>query len=260
MLSMSQSSVEIEFAVRDTGFGIAPEHLTEIFEGFSQAESSTARRFGGTGLGLAISRRLVKLMGGELKVESELGVGSRFSFTISFGRSATQPIQRIQSNRFPAASMLAAAAGKQFHALVVDDNESTREVLRSMISTMGWHCDTVDGGRQALLMLRENVQRNVQYDVVFMDWKMPDLDGWQTTQLIREGGTAVGAPIIIMISAHGREALAVRLREQPTFLDGFLVKPVTASMLFDAVSDAMAGGAAQNAVARKRAASNRLQG
>jgi signal transduction histidine kinase/DNA-binding response OmpR family regulator len=260
MLSMSKSSVEIEFAVRDTGIGIAPEHLHDIFEGFSQAECSTARRFGGTGLGLAISRRLVKLMGGELRVQSELGVGSRFSFTLSFGRSATQPIQRIQSNRFPAASMLAAAAGKQFHALVVDDNESTREVLRSMISTMGWHCDTVDSGRQALSMLRENMQRNVQYDVVFMDWKMPDLDGWQTTQLIREGGTAVGAPIIIMISAHGREALAERLRDRPSLLDGFLVKPVTASMLFDAVSDAMAGSAAQNKVARHRSPSNRLQG
>jgi len=86
------------------------------------------------------------------------------------------------------------------------------------------------------------------------------LDGWETTRLIREGGTAVGAPIIIMISAHGREALVERLREQPSFLDGFLVKPVTASMLFDVVSDAMASGAAQSTVARQRSASNRLKG
>ena len=257
MIAMSKSTVEIEFAVRDTGIGIAPEHLTDIFEGFSQAESSTARRFGGTGLGLAISRRLVKLMGGELTVQSELGVGSRFSFTLSFGRSAAQ---WIQPNRLLAASVPGMAAGRQLHALVVDDNESTREVLHSMVSAMGWHCDTVDGGREALLMLQQNVQRNLKYDVVFVDWKMPDLDGWQTTELIREGGTAVGVPIIIMISAHGREALLERLGEKPSLLDGLLIKPVTASMLFDAVSDAMAGDAAQNTNAQQRPASNRLKG
>ena len=257
VLAMSKSTIEIEFAVRDTGIGIAPEHLNDIFEGFSQAESSTARRFGGTGLGLAISRRLVKLMGGELKVESTLGAGSRFSFTLSFQRSATQ---RIQPNQFPAASIAGMADGKQLHALVVDDHESTREVLHAMISAMGWHCDTVDSGRQALLMLQQSARRNLKYDVLFMDWKMPDLDGWQTTQLIREGGTAVGAPIIIMISAHAREALVERMREQPSLLGGFLVKPVTASMLFDSVSDAMAGSAAQNTVARQRSASNRLEG
>jgi len=257
MIGMNKSTIEVEFAVRDTGIGIAPEHLNDIFEGFSQAESSTVRRYGGTGLGLAISRKLVKLMGGELKVQSELGVGSRFSFTLSFERSATQ---RIKPNRYAAAAIPGMADGKQVHTLVVDDNESTREVLHSLISAMGWHCDTASGGRQALQMLQENVPPSPKYDVVFMDWKMPDLDGWQTTQLIHERDTVVGAPIIIMVSAHGREALSVRLRDQPAFLDGFLVKPVTSSMLFDAVSDAMAGGAAANTGARKTSASNRLKG
>jgi CheY-like chemotaxis protein len=190
------------------------------------------------------------MMGGELKVQSELGTGSRFSFILPFERAQTQ---RVKPNRLPA------APDGQFRAPVVDDNESTREALHSMISAMGWHCDTVDGGRQALLILQQDAARNVNYDVVFMDWKMPDLDGWQTTRLIREGD-GVRAPIIIMISAHGREALAERLLEQPAIVDGFLVKPVIASMLFDAVSDAMAGSTAQNKVAQNRPASNRLKG
>jgi PAS domain S-box-containing protein len=257
LVQMDESQVEIAFAVRDTGIGIEPQHLLTIFKGFSQGESSTARRFGGTGLGLAISTRLVELMGSTLEVQSEAGVGSRFFFTLSFERAAAR--ETVQNKRTGAA--ISGGEGNQsLRALVVDDNESTREVLQSMIDALGWRCDTVNSGLQALHVLQRSEAAEHPYDVVFMDWKMPDMDGWQTTKRIRETQNIGTAPIIIMISAHGREALVENLRDEPKMLDGFLIKPVTASMLFDAVADAKAGEAGSNERSVRRPVSARLSG
>jgi CheY-like chemotaxis protein len=149
---------------------------------------------------------------------------------------------------------------RPLRVLVVDDNLSAREVMKAMIEALGWYCDTLTSGRDALAALQHSVDTAQPYDVVFMDWNMPGLDGWQTTQLIRDAHSAQQAPIIIMVSAHGREALALRLREEPAVLDGFLVKPVTASMMFDAVADARSGDAALNAVALRRTPTERLAG
>jgi len=256
-IRMSESTVDIEFSVRDSGIGIAPENMQHIFEGFSQAETSTARRFGGTGLGLAISRRLVQLMGGELKLESELGVGSRFFFSLSFQRSATDAVVK---DRYAALANHGMTRDQPLRVLVVDDNQAAREVMQSMVEALGWHCDVLDSGREALVRLERCVELKTPYDVVFMDWNMPDMDGWKTAQRIRAAHSAQKAPIIIMISAYGREALVERLRAEPTVLDGFLVKPVTASMMFDAVADARAGTARVNAVSLRRRATRRLTG
>jgi signal transduction histidine kinase/CheY-like chemotaxis protein len=257
LIAMSESTVDIEFSVHDSGIGIAQENIQRIFEGFSQAEASTARRFGGTGLGLAISRQLVQLMGGELQLESELGVGSRFFFSLSFQRSATQVVMK---DRFTALSIHGMTRDKPLRVLVVDDNEAARDVMQSIIEGLGWQCDILDSGHEALARLERCVELKTPYDVVFMDWNMPEMDGWATARRIRTAQIAQKAPIIIMISAHGREALVGRLRDEPKVLDGFLVKPVTASMMFDAVADAKAGMAGTNAVSLRRPATTRLTG
>jgi two-component system sensor histidine kinase/response regulator len=257
LVRIDDSAVEVQFAVRDSGIGIAPEHMQTIFQGFSQGESSTARRYGGTGLGLAISRRLVALMGGDLQVQSEVGTGSRFFFQLTFERAERQAVLQ---DKYAALSLPGVTREHPLRVLVVDDNESAREVLKAMILALGWHCDTRSSGREALAVLQASSGLVGRYDVVFMDWKMPDMDGWQTTQRIRETNGIGNAPVIIMISAFGRQSLVERLRDEPNVLDGFLVKPVTTSMMFDAVADAKAGNASANATARRGPAATRLAG
>jgi signal transduction histidine kinase/DNA-binding response OmpR family regulator/HPt (histidine-containing phosphotransfer) domain-containing protein len=257
MTDSDATGVGVDFSVRDSGIGIAPEQMEHLFKSFSQAESSTARRFGGTGLGLAISRRLVALMGGDLQVHSEAGQGSRFSFHLRFERSEKS---RALQDRYAGFSLPGVTANHPLRVLVVDDNESAREVLKAMIEALGWKCDALSGGAEALAALARSAELGHRYDVVFMDWKMPGMDGWQTTQHIRETYQTEAAPIIIMISAFGREALTERLRDEPAVLDGFLIKPVTTSMLFDAVADARAGGGVVAATAGQRPASARLAG
>lgn len=254
---LTDSQVVIDFSVKDTGIGIAEEHLNNIFEGFSQGEATTTRRFGGTGLGLAISKKLITLMGGQLQLESKVGVGSRFFFSLPF-EIATK--EKTFEEKHSLTSIPGITRDKKLSALVVDDNEITREVLHSMVTSLGWHCDIAANGFSALEMVQQKLDQKINYDVVFMDWKMPDMDGWQTTCHIREKYVNTATPIIIMVTAQARQTLEQRLRREPMELDGFLVKPVTASMLFDAVVDAKGGAADKYSSLRRRPKTNRLAG
>ena len=233
LLDSTSDSVRIEFSVRDTGIGISADRLEAIFEGFIQAESSTTRRFGGTGLGLAISRRLVRLMGGELQVQSTPGQGSHFHFTVDFRRDAeTSAFERM------------AAAENDQHAalrvLIVDDNATAREVLAAMVTSFGWQAETATSGAEAIQRMEAATAAGHSFDILCVDWIMPGMDGWETIQHIR-ARDAGHLPAILMITAHGRELIAERLGEETNPLDGFLVKPVTPSMLFDAVAQATRG-------------------
>jgi PAS domain S-box-containing protein len=228
VVSVDAAKVAIEFSVKDSGIGIAPDKLGYVFEGFSQAESTTTRRFGGTGLGLAISKRLVDAMGGNLQVQSQLGIGSRFFFTLQF------PV----SNASPTTATALGRTGTALRVLVVDDSALAREVLLGMVASMGWECTCLDGGEAALKHLADATTPG--YDIVLMDWRMPGMDGWETTRRIRQLHKGGQAPVVIMVTAAGREALAAKPKSETDLLDGYLVKPVTASMLFDAVTEATA--------------------
>ena len=238
------TEARIRIAVRDSGIGIDPKNQQHIFSGFSQAEASTTRRFGGTGLGLSICKRLVALMGGDLQLDSVLGEGSTFHFSI------TLPMVDVDATASPLA-----ATTPSLKALVVDDNATARKIISSMALSLGWTVDTAGSGAEALQRIAyRHDNGEMPYQAIFMDWLMPEMDGWETTQRIRQLQNTVQAPVVVMVTAHGREMLAQRTESEKTNLDGFLVKPITASMLNEAVQDALEHLRNPNRTAKAKAA------
>ena len=230
VFEQTNSQVVIEFYMRDSGIGIASENQAHIFSGFSQAEASTTRRFGGTGLGLAISSRLVGLLGGSLALDSALGQGSTFHFRVPFSVASAPPSEA------PLRDLRALDA---MPALIVEDNDVARTVLRVMALSLGWQVDVVASGAEALARVDERATTGkVPYAAIFLDWQMSGMDGWQTCQQIRQRPSGDQVPIIVMVTAYGREMLSQRSGAEQALLNGFLVKPVTTSMLRDAVFDA----------------------
>jgi CheY-like chemotaxis protein len=224
----------IEFEVQDSGIGIAAEHQAHIFSGFSQAEASTTRRFGGTGLGLAICKRLVEMMGGEIQVDSEPGVGSRFTFTLALPSVDDIPQELLTSPRPHLVPRT---------VLVVDDNPVAGELMLRTIRSWGWSAELAHSGAQALSMIQAQSpgpNNAFPYPIIYMDWQMPVMDGWEATRRIRQISQSCAGPepMVIMLTSHGRESLAQRSKEEQQMLNGFLAKPATASMLYDAVMNA----------------------
>ncbi len=244
VLEQTGDAVRVEFAVKDSGIGIAPENQHHIFSGFSQAEANTTRRFGGTGLGLAISSRLTTLLGGNLLLESTLGEGSTFYFQIWLDLGDESAL--VDSSARSAVSVEAPLhRAEDFHVLVVDDNPVARDIMVQLCQSLGWQVEAVDSGRQAVARVQSCAAAATPYRAIFVDWHMPEMDGWQTSREIRAacpplaqdvGGGA--RPLIVMVTAHGRDMLAQRSVREQALLDGFLVKPVTASMLQDALREA----------------------
>ena len=206
----------IRFTVKDTGIGMTEEVVGRLFRPFTQADSSTTRRFGGTGLGLVICKRLVELMGGEIGVSSIPGQGSAFWFTIPFtpGDAARGEAETSLSD---------------LSVLVVDDNEIACEALLATIKALGWEGQAVASGKAAL----ERLRSCPSYDLLLVDWQMPELNGLETSRRIRAETKAANAPIVIMVTGFKHELL---LREPDvSAVDAVLTKPVTASSLYDAV-------------------------
>ena len=229
-------SVLVEFAVKDSGIGIAPENQVHIFSGFSQAEASTTRSYGGTGLGLAISSRMVGLLGGILAVDSVLGEGSTFHFQIRF------PVAEMEAAK--GSGEAPAPAPGPFHVLVVDDDDLARQVLRRLGEPMGWGVETAASAELAIAAVQARAKTaQPPFDCIFMDFQMPGMDGWEASQRIRKMAGGGEVPIVIMVTAHGRELLSERSAQEHALINGFLVKPVTATLMLDAVMDARSAAA-----------------
>jgi two-component system, sensor histidine kinase and response regulator len=221
-------AVTLKFEVRDSGIGISTEAQARLFSGFSQAESSTSRKYGGTGLGLAISQRLVGLMGGEIQVQSVPGKGSTFHFTIDL-----QVPQRL-----PQASV-ALPLLPGLKALVVDDNPIALEIMQSMVAGLNWQVVAVPGASEALEQVSQTLTNDSQpFDVVFLDWAMPQVDGLTLAVQLHALHGDRPRPITLMVSANGAELLKNATVQQQEAIDGFLVKPVTGTMLYEAVAQA----------------------
>ncbi len=218
------TGVVLEFAVKDTGIGIPPDQLERLFKPFSQGDTTTTRRFGGTGLGLVISSRLVAMMGGKIGVASEFGKGSTFRFTANFGAS-DNPNGR---------SGLPPSVPSDLSVLVVDDNPTAREILTETAGAIGWKGLAVGSGSEAVRLF-EQAAGAPPAEVVLMDWQMPDMDGLEACRKIHERSTHSTPPMIIMVSAYGRDIMVRRSRELGIAPDAYLEKPVTASTLLDTV-------------------------
>ena len=213
------SDVLLRFEVRDTGIGLTEEQKGRLFQSFQQADTSTTRKFGGTGLGLAISRRLADLMGGEVGVDSVPGQGSTFWFTARMGKGK------------PRAPLLPEPELRGRRMLVVDDNESARAVLAEMLASMSFDVDAVDSGRAAIEAIRDAVLER-PYDVVFLDWQMPGMDGLEVAERIHSIRLPF-PPRLIMVTAYGREE--VMKGAQSVDIGEVLVKPVSPSAIFDSI-------------------------
>jgi two-component system, sensor histidine kinase and response regulator len=246
LLERTGEKVQLKFSVRDTGIGMTREQAAKLFQPFSQADMSTTRKHGGTGLGLSISRKLAELMGGRIWLESEPGVGSTFNFTIWLEVGSATGSGKIVPEKL-----------SRLRVLIVDDNAVAREILQEPLSALASRVDTVASGKEALAAIKEKDPAD-PYDIVFMDWRMPGMDGLETSRHIKSNETLQHQPAIVLVTAFGREE--VREEAERLQLDGFLVKPVTKSTIVDTLVNVFAADSEETVTTDEGEQALRLRG
>jgi signal transduction histidine kinase/DNA-binding response OmpR family regulator/HPt (histidine-containing phosphotransfer) domain-containing protein len=225
LVKKDNTQVTLKFSVHDTGIGMTAEQAAKLFQPFAQADSSTTRKYGGTGLGLTISKRLAEMMGGKIWVESQAGQGSTFSFTANFGLGKEKA-----KKRFKPASEL-----RGMKVLVVDDNATSRIILQEMLESFSFEVSLAASGKEGITEL-EAAGKDKPFELVIMDWKMPGMDGIEASKRIKDHKGLSKIPSIILVTAYGREEIMQQVEQMG--LDGFLIKPISPSMLFDAIMQA----------------------
>ncbi len=235
LLGRKADKVTVEFAVSDTGIGMNEKLTAEVFDAFTQADTSATRRFGGTGLGLAICKQLVGLLGGEIHVESQEGKGTTFRFTAVFGQT---PGTRMDSG-----SARSTLSG--LNVLVVDDESSIRKQLSRMLEGFSVKTAAVESAEEALTALTD--AGGQPFDVVFMDYLMVSMDGLQAADHVRELRADSDLPRIILMSGYWDSTIARGVEEKR--VDHYLAKPVSPSSLFEAIMHVLPDHAARYAKA-----------
>ncbi len=237
----SGDDVTLEIAVRDTGIGIAPEAAARLFRPFEQAESSTTRKYGGTGLGLAISRQLVELMGGSIRLESSPGEGSAFFFTARLKAGA----ERASGSAEDAARLFAGKA-----ALIVDDNETNRRIVSTILTNWGLRVIAADSARAALAQLDRAANAGQPVSLIVTDLHMPDMDGFQLTETVRSRDAYRTLPVVLLTSSAspGDNARCAELQ-----IAARLLKPVKQSLLLDNLMRILSGASRIDAAAPRTA-------
>jgi len=223
LVEQGVDEVVVRIAVADTGIGVAEEAQSALFDAFSQADASTTRVFGGTGLGLTISRRLVQMMGGEIGVDSEVGQGSTFYFTVRLGKQA-QPADGppVQGSDLTG-----------LRALIVDDNQTNRTILEQQVASWGMRGASAPDGAGALELLRDAEASAASYDVALLDMETPGMNGLALAQAIR-GDLALTSLPLVLLTSSGLRGSAEEARQAG--ISAYLTKPVRQSHLYDAIA------------------------
>lgn len=221
--------VNLRFSVQDNGIGIQMDKLESLFQPFTQTDGSVTRKYGGTGLGLSICHRLVTLMEGKIWGESAPGKGTTFFFTLTLERSSKDVGQTLISPEY--------IRGKK--VLVVDDNDTAQRILGEMLTSFDFEVTTLPSGEQGMAALEQAVS-TVPFDMVVVDWKMPGMDGFEFARAIHKHpvlGKAPLLPRIIMVTMYGREEFRAEQKRKQTAIDGYLLKPVSSSELFNSIME-----------------------
>jgi signal transduction histidine kinase/DNA-binding response OmpR family regulator/HPt (histidine-containing phosphotransfer) domain-containing protein len=226
-LESDDKTATLHFEVKDTGIGIPPEKLKSLFAPFTQADSSTTRKYGGTGLGLSISRQLCQMMGGDLQVKSDQGQGTCFDFTLALECQGPEPV-----DNFPGHESI-----EKMRILAVDDNETNLLVVKRQLESWGCRPAEASSGRQAIRMLQDAIAQNDPYVIVLVDMQMPGMDGETLGKLIK-GNADIAPAVLIMMTSIGKQGDAQRM--QKIGFSAYLSKPVKQSMLYDCLTTAIA--------------------
>ena len=235
LLEEKEDVCEIKIAVTDTGIGISQEHQKRLFKSFQQAESSTTRKFGGTGLGLAISRNIVDMMGGRIWIESELGKGATFAFTTTVKRGKERE-ESLADNYVNWSSV---------RILAVDDDPDILKYFQEVMKKFGASCDIAGSGTEAL----ELIGQKGPYNIYFVDWKMPGMDGINLSNELKSKTSLVSKPVVIMISAA--EWNIIEEDAKKAGVDKFLSKPLFSSAIADLISEVLGTRQRQDEEERK---------